>query len=170
MKKWYCYENEEVIGPFSKEELVERISPNTLLCPAGKEDWKPAKEYPEMKEYLESEPSPPEADAQQTADEPTSSELQLPQTDSTVEKSNKKETEKQPTKIEEDDQNPNKTNPSEDPLEPTLETLTRIAREANSEDLLREFKHHWSEYDREEQKIIYLEMKHLGIHPDQQNS
>jgi len=165
MKKWYYYENDDVIGPFSEEELIEHISPETLLCPAGEEDWKPANEYPGIKRYLDTD----DPDSQETSQKPPRSELQLPETQSPARETDKNATEHTKTEPRGDNGESQPDERSEETLQPTLETLTRIAREANAEDLLREFKHHWDEYDREEQKIIYLEMKHLGILPDQQN-
>jgi hypothetical protein len=124
MKDWYIYEDDEVVGPFNGPELAGKIEPDTLVCPAGEEEWKKASEREDVKPFLG---TPGEDEEEETHD------------DEEIVVGN---------------------------LEPNLETLTRIAREANAEDLQREFQEHWEEYDREEQKIIYQEMEHLGILPD----
>lgn len=141
MKEWYIYEDDEVVGPFTGPELADKIEPDTLVCPAGSEEWKQASERPEVQPYLgqdeeeetdesPAEPSEPTDQQQDTSDSEES--FEVPVGD----------------------------------LEPTLDNLKRIAREANAEDLRREFQEFWDEYDRKEQQIIYQEMEHLGILPD----
>lgn len=188
MKKWYYYENDEVIGPFSEEDLIEKISPDTLLCPAGEENWQPAHEYPEIQSCFEEDnPSAEETD-RSNGEEKQNSSLNVPEEQSTkkepadtpIEERSGEPTEseekiesaepKAESKPEQAEPDENQIEAHEETLEPTLETLTRIARDANAEDLLREFKQYWDKYDREEQQIIYMEMKHLGILPDQDAS
>ena len=140
MKEWYLYEDDDVVGPFTGPELADKIEPDTLICPAGSEEWKKASERPEVQPYLgddeetgEPTDEPAEPSAQQQPDETESGDsFEVPVGD----------------------------------LEPTLDNLKRIAREANAEDLRREFQEYWDEYDRKEQQIIYQEMEHLGILPD----
>jgi len=126
MAQWYAYENDEVTGPFSEKELGQRIEPDTLVCPAGSEEWLKAGERTELQHLFENDGGDQRPD--------------------------------RPDEIVVGD------------LEPNLDTLTRIAREANAEELLREFKNYWAEYDRKEHQIIYREMKHLDILPTEEKS
>lgn len=69
MNKWYVYENDEVVGPFAREELADRIDPETLVCPAGEEDWIKAEGIEELSTLLNTtEKESPAAEVKEPAE------------------------------------------------------------------------------------------------------
>lgn len=60
MAEWYLYENNEVIGPFTPEDLTDRLQSDTLVCKAGQENWRDAADVPELNAILE---EPPETES-----------------------------------------------------------------------------------------------------------
>ncbi len=61
MSKWYVYDDDEVIGPFATDELVGQIESETLVCPAGSEEWKKAEEIEALQEFFGKPQAPPSA-------------------------------------------------------------------------------------------------------------
>lgn len=143
MKEWYIYEDDEVVGPFEGPELADHIDPDTLVCPAGSDEWKKASERSEVRPFLSPDDSEETNEPDTSKNEASPDEKDVQTTDEDVEAGE---------------------------LEPTLNNLERIAREASAEELKREFQHYWDDYDRKEQQIIYREMKHLDIVPDDSSS
>lgn len=54
--KFYFLENEKKIGPVTKNELVNRISSNTLVWREGLKDWIKAKDVSELKDIISEGP------------------------------------------------------------------------------------------------------------------
>lgn len=86
--KYWAYVNNEILGPFEKEKLLElpSFSPALLICPqtpVGEktEDWKEASAYPEISAILSpgaQKPAAAEAPAPQAAASPISAAAPLP--------------------------------------------------------------------------------------------
>lgn len=76
MSKWYVYRDDEVIGPFATDELVGQIEADTMVCPAGSEEWSEAQEVEELQEYVTAAEPPPAAPETETkkSDETSSDE------------------------------------------------------------------------------------------------
>jgi len=59
MKNYYYAENNQQFGPFLIQELSsKRLKKNTLIWTDGMQDWEPADNIKELKEYLVSDPPP----------------------------------------------------------------------------------------------------------------
>ena len=60
MKKFYILKENNVIGPYSAEELKDKnLKVNSLLCEEGTEDWKKFSEFEELKLIKGFLPPPP---------------------------------------------------------------------------------------------------------------
>ncbi len=143
MAKWYVYLDGEVQGPFEKEKLKGKITPEIQVCPAGTEDWKKAADVAELKSIFEKDKPEPEAAAKK---------------------------EKQP---EQQDENtsprsaqPADTELEEKPDKPTLKDLHMISKQAADEELTREYEEFWEAYDRAEKRILRNEMTDRNIWPE----
>lgn len=63
--QWWVYLNDDVRGPYTEEELAERndLTPETLVCPDGTEDWNPIADHPDLVRALDLQPArPPQVD------------------------------------------------------------------------------------------------------------
>lgn len=155
--KWYIYENDEVVGPFSVEELGDRLSKETLVCRAGSEEWNEAREVDDLQEVFAEDDS-----GLRMASSPTSSSAQETDQGASAEKSVSEGDRSQEGEQSEPIQE------SQD-LQPTLDELLKICQHAENRELVREFKEHWDEYDRAEKRVIRNEMKSRGIFNETKN-
>ncbi|MBI4178271.1 DUF4339 domain-containing protein [bacterium] len=48
MDRWYAWVDNKIYGPYLPEQLGEFVRPETNLCREGMEEWKPAKDHPEL--------------------------------------------------------------------------------------------------------------------------
>lgn len=133
MSKWYLYENEEVIGPFTKNQLRDRVDEETLVCEAGEEDWQPAAEVPELDGLFasSSQKTPSRESVEESSDHTASGEVS-PDTE-------------------------------EETIEPTLDSLQSICERAENDELLKQYEKHWEEYDPEERRVILGEIDNRGL-------
>jgi len=50
--EWYCSDGERVLGPFPRQELHAKLpgmqGGDTLVCPAGSEEWRRSADTPEL--------------------------------------------------------------------------------------------------------------------------
>lgn len=140
MNQWYLYEDEEVKGPFDKDELSGRVDPESLICRAGKEEWNPAESIPELKDlFLDDSPTSPG-----TISPEGSSQEDQPQKEQSVNTETKSEK-------------------SIDPIAPTLDNLREICEQVSDQDLRIEHEQHRDQYDERELKVIRSEMERRGL-------
>ena len=48
MNRWYAWVENQTYGPYALEQLAEFVQPETRLCREGAEEWKIAKDFPEL--------------------------------------------------------------------------------------------------------------------------
>lgn len=48
MDRWYAWVDNQMYGPYQPDQLSEFTKPETMLCREGTEEWKAAKDYPEL--------------------------------------------------------------------------------------------------------------------------
>lgn len=140
MTKWYLYVDEEVIGPFTKDQLRERLDEETLVCEAGSEDWQSAKDVPELTSLLASEEQ-----ASPNAGESASTPSATPSSTRATETAAEAETK------------------ADETIEPTLESLQSICERADNDDLMEQYEQHWEKYDSEERRVILAEIDNRGL-------
>ena len=148
--RWYAYLDGEVQGPFEKEKLAGKISPEIQVCPAGSEDWQKAGEVEELKSIFEEKkqektPAPPE---------PSKEEEQTDQSKKTTTSRTSQEKDSGDTEL------------GEPPEIPTLKDLHMISKQAADDELTREYEEFWDEYDRAEKRILRNEMIDRSIWPE----
>ena len=56
MIRWYTWVENQMYGPYQTEQLAEFIRVETMLCREGTEEWRAAKEFPELAFLLEGIP------------------------------------------------------------------------------------------------------------------
>lgn len=59
MDRWYAWVENKLYGPYLPEQLGEFIHSETKLCREGTEEWKAAKDYPELSFFLSGTPLEP---------------------------------------------------------------------------------------------------------------
>lgn len=48
MNRWYAWVDDQMYGPYAPEQLSEFVQPTTKLCREGTEEWRAAKDFPEL--------------------------------------------------------------------------------------------------------------------------
>lgn len=48
MNRWYAWVENQIYGPYAPEQLAEFVQPEMQLCREGSEEWKIAKDFPEL--------------------------------------------------------------------------------------------------------------------------